>query len=110
MNELVRMDKLKDTFIATDFFDASINRIAAWAIGLRNTRKAILAAMLQPVAQMKQLEKDGDVTGTLAFAEEFKAAPVSLVWDYYCETTGKGKGLEWLDDVRAYEKDVLSKR
>ena len=110
MNELVRMDKLKDTYIATDFFDASINRIAAWTIGLRNTRKAMLAAMLQPIDTMKELEKDGDVSGTLAFNEEFKAAPVSLVWDYYCETTGKGKGLEWLDEVRKYEKEVLMNR
>lgn len=110
MNELVRMDKINDTYIATDFFDASINRIAAWVIGLRNTRKAILAAMLQPVEQMKDLEIYGDVSATLAYTEEFKAAPISLVWDYYCETKGKYKGLEWLDEVRKYEKEVLENR
>lgn len=110
MNELVRMDKINDTYIATDFFDASINRIAAWIIGLRNTRKAILAAMLQPVEQMKDLEIYGDVSATLAYTEEFKAAPISLVWDYYCETKGKYKGLEWLDEVRKYEKEVLENR
>ncbi len=110
MEELVRMDKLSKTFIATDFFDASINRIAAWTIGLRNTRKAILAALLQPVSQMKELEASGDVSARLAFKEEFKAAPFALVWDYYCEQKGAGKGLEWLANVRDYEKDVLSKR
>lgn len=110
MNELVRIDKIDDTYIATDFFDASINRIAAWVIGLRNTRKAILAAMLQPIQQMKDLEIYGDVSATLAYTEEFKAAPVSLVWDYYCETKGKAKGLEWLEEVRKYEKEVLANR
>lgn len=110
MEELVRMDKLQNTYIATDFFDASINRIAAWVIGLRNTRKAMLAALLQPVEMMKKLEADGDVSGRLAVTQEFKAAPFSLVWDYYCKKTNKGVGLEWLDEVRKYEKEVLSKR
>ena len=104
------MGKLEDTYIATDFFDASINRIAAWVIGIRNTRKAMLAALLQPVDTMKKIEKDGDVSGRLAYKEEFKAAPFALVWDYYCAKKGAGAGLTWLDDVRAYEKDVLSKR
>lgn len=110
MEELVRMDKLKDTYVATDFFDASINRIAAWTIGLRNTRKAMLAALLQPVDKMKQLENAGDVSARLAYKEEFKAAPFSLVWDYYCSQKGAGVGLEWLDEVKKYESDVLLKR
>jgi len=110
MEELVRLGKLKDTYIATDFFDASINRIAAWAIGMRNTRKAMLYALLQPTELMKKLEADGDVSGRLAVSQEFKAAPFALVWDYYCDKTGKGVGLSWLDEVRKYEKDVLLKR
>ena len=110
MEELVRMNKLDKTYIATDFFDASINRIAAWVIGLRNTRKAMLAALLQPVEMMKKLEADGDVSGRLAVTQEFKAAPFSLVWDYYCKKANKGVGLEWLDEVRKYEKEVLLKR
>ncbi len=110
MDELVRLDKLQDTYVATDFFDASINRICAWVIGMRNTRKAMLAAMLQPVAEMKKLEALGDVSGRLAYKEEFKAAPFALVWDYYCAEKNKGVGLEWLDKVRKYEKDVLSAR
>ena len=110
MEELVRLGKLDSTYIATDFFDASINRIAAWVIGLRNTRKALLQALLQPVDMMKKAEADGDVSGRLAIAQEFKAAPFSLVWDYYCDKQNKGVGLDWLEDVRAYEKDVLLKR
>lgn len=109
-DELVRMDKLKDTYVATDFFDASINRIAAWTIGLRNTRKAMLAALLQPVEKMKEIEAAGDVSARLAFKEEFKAAPFSLVWDYYCAQKNAGVGLEWLDEVKKYESEVLAKR
>lgn len=110
MDELVRLGKLDSTYIATDFFDASINRIVAWVTGLRNTRKALLQALLQPIEMMKQIEADGDVSGRLAITQEFKAAPFSLVWDYYCEKTNKGVGLDWLDEVRRYEKDVLLKR
>lgn len=108
--ELVRMGKLQDTYVATDFFDASINRICAWVIGLRNTRKAILSALLQPVATEKQIEAEGDVSARLAWKEEFKAAPFALVWDYYCQTKNAGVGLEWLNEVKKYENEVLSKR
>ena len=110
MEELVRLGKVDKTYIATDFFDASINRIAAWTIGLRNTRKALLAALLQPVDMMKKAEADRDFSSRLAITQEFKAAPFSLVWDYYCEKTGKYPGLTWLDEVKKYEKDVLSAR
>ena len=110
MEELVRLGKLDSTYIATDFFDASINRIAAWVIGLRNTRKALLQALLQPVELMKQTEAAGDVSGRFAILQEYKAAPFSMVWDYYCEKTNTGVGLTWLDQVRQYEKDVLLKR
>lgn len=110
MEELVRMNKLDSTYIATDFFDASINRIVAWVTGLRNTRKALLYALLQPVDMMKKLEADGDVSGRLAMVQEFKASPFALVWDYYCEQKGKGAGLSWLEEIRQYEKDVLLNR
>ena len=108
--ELVRMDKLSNTYVATDFFDASINRISAWAIGIRNTRKAMLAALLQPNDKMKEIEANGDVSGRLAYKEEFRAAPFGLVWDYYCQESGKGVDLEWYENVQKYEKDVLLKR
>ena len=110
MEELVRLGKLNDTYIATDFFDASVNRIVAWVTGIRNTRKAMLYALLQPVEMMKKLEADGDVSARLAVSQEFKAAPFALVWDYYCQKSGKGVGLEWLDEVKKYERDVLLKR
>lgn len=110
MEELVRLGKLDKTYIATDFFDASINRIAAWIIGLRNTRKALLAALLQPVELMKKVEAEGDVTSRLALTQEFKAAPFALVWDYYCAQKNAGVGLSWLADVKKYEEEVLSKR
>ncbi|MBQ6908373.1 MAG: L-rhamnose isomerase [Clostridia bacterium] len=110
MEELVRLGKLKDTYIATDFFDASINRISAWVIGIRNVRKAMLYALLQPNEEMKKIEAEGDVSARLAYTQEFKAAPFSLVWDYYCEKSGKGVGLDWLSDIKKYEKDVLAKR
>ncbi len=108
--ELARMDKLGNTYVATDFFDASINRIAAWTIGIRNTRKAMLAALLQPIDKMKEIENAGDVSARLAYKEEFRAAPFSLVWDYYCDKENKGVGLDWLDGVKKYENDVLLKR
>jgi len=110
MEELVRMGKLDKTYIATDFFDASINRLVAWISGLRNTKKAILSALLQPVEKMKELEANGDNSSRLAYTQEFRNTPFSLVWDYYCEKNNAGVGLDWLDDVKDYEKDVLLKR
>ena len=111
MEEVVRLGKLDATYIATDFFDASINRVVAWVTGLRNTRKAILAALLQPVEAMKKAERDGDVSTRLAMVQEFKAgAMLNPVWDYYCAKKNAGVGLEWLQDVKQYEAEVLSKR
>ncbi|MFR8088919.1 MAG: L-rhamnose isomerase [Lachnospirales bacterium] len=111
MEELVRLGKLDATYIATDFFDASINRVVAWVTGLRNTRKAILAALLQPVEAMKKAERDGDVSTRLAMVQEFKAgAMLNPVWDYYCAKKNAGVGLEWLQDVKQYEAEVLTKR
>ncbi|MBQ4099587.1 MAG: L-rhamnose isomerase [Clostridia bacterium] len=110
MDELVRLGKVENTYIATDYFDASINRVAAWVIGLRNTRKALLGSLLTPVDLLKTAEAEGDNTSRMAFAQEFKAAPVSLVWDYYCALKGSSVGLDWLEDVKTYEKEVLLKR
>ena len=110
MDELVRLGKVENTYIATDYFDASINRVAAWVIGLRNTRKALLGSLLTPVDLLKTAEAEGDNTSRMAFAQEFKAAPVSLVRDYYCALKGSSVGLDWLEDVKTYEKEVLLKR
>lgn len=110
MDEIVRMNALDRIYIATDYFDASINRIVAWVVGSRNTRKALLEALLQPVDTMKKLEAAGDNSARLAYVQEFKAQPFSLVWNYYCSRNNAGTELEWLDMVKKYEADVLSKR
>ncbi|MBQ7064955.1 MAG: L-rhamnose isomerase [Firmicutes bacterium] len=111
MEELVRMDRLDNTYIATDFFDASINRQVAWIVGIRNVRKAIMAALLQPVAAMKAAEAAGDVSARIAMVQEYKACGMlNLVWNYYCALKEKGVGLDWLAGIKDYENKVLSLR
>ena len=96
--------------VALDYFDASINRIAAWVIGSRNTLKAMLRAYLEPIGLLKKAEANGDLTTRLALLEELKFYPYSAVWDYYCETSNVPIRDKWLADVKKYENDVLSKR
>ena len=110
MNEIVRGGYDSRVHIALDYFDASINRVAAWVIGSRNTRKALLKAMLEPSAALRELETCGDRTAVLALTEEYKSAPWAAVWDYYCHTRNVPVGAAWLDQVRRYEADVLTKR
>lgn len=110
MEELVKIGKLGNTFIATDFFDASINRVVAWVTGLRNTRKALLAALLMPHDKIQAAENDGDVSTRLALTQEARALPFSLVWDYYCAQKDCGVGADWIKEVREYEKNILLKR
>jgi L-rhamnose isomerase len=108
--ELVRGDYLEETHIGLDYFDASINRIAAWVIGTRNMLKALLQAMLEPTAKLQVAEESGDYTSRLAWFEEAKTLPFSAVWDYYCAKNGVPVGEAWLAEVKQYEKTVLSKR
>ena len=96
--------------IGLDYFDASINRVAAWVIGTRNMEKALLLALLAPIGQLKQLEAQGDYTSRLALMEDAKSLPFGAVWDYYCQKAGKPPGEAWLAEVKTYEKEVLSKR
>lgn len=96
--------------VATDYFDASINRIAAYTIGLRATRKAILFALLDPSAQLRKLEEGGDRAGRLALMDEMKTMPVGAVWAALCARAGVPADHEWMPEVRAYETSVLSKR
>lgn len=110
MRELVRCDAIGRTAIGLDFFDASINRIAAWVIGTRATQKALLSALLEPVEKLKQLEKEGDATMRLAMGEGLKNMPVNAVWEYYCMKNGVPGDWEWISEVKAYEKNVLAKR
>lgn len=110
MQEIVRGDYLGRVHIGLDFFDASINRVAAWAIGTRNTLKALLSALLEPTAKLQQLEREGDLTGRLALMEEHKTMPLGAVWNYYCQSQGVPVGAEWLEKVRQYETKVMSLR
>ena len=107
---LVRPGLLDRTHIGLDFFDASINRIAAWTIGTRTMEKALLMAMLAPTEKMLEMELAGDYTSRLAMMEELKTYPFAAVWDYYCMTNGVPVREEWLTAVKEYERDVLSKR
>ncbi|MBW9088974.1 L-rhamnose isomerase [Rhizobium wenxiniae] len=109
-HELIRGDILDKVNIGLDFFDASINRVAAWVIGTRNTRKALLRALLEPVATLKQAEGERDFTTRLAMMEEAKSMPWSAVWDFYCLSRNVPVGIAWLDEVKNYERNVLSKR
>jgi L-rhamnose isomerase len=95
--------------LGLDYFDASINRIAAWVIGTRNLLRALLLALLEPPA-IRAAERAGDNTTRLALQEESKLLPFGAVWDYYCESKGVPVGEAWLAEVRGYEKSVLSKR
>ena len=96
--------------IGLDYFDASINRVAAWVIGTRNMCKALLLALLAPIESLKGFELEGDFTSRLALMEDAKVLPFGAVWDYYCEKTGVPVGNAWLADVKSYERTVLSKR
>lgn len=108
--ELVRGGKLDKVHIGLDFFDASINRIAAWVIGTRCMVKALLIALLEPTDMLRKAEKSGDFTLRLAMLEELKTLPYGAVWDYYCARSDVPVGSAWLAEVKAYEKNVLAKR
>ncbi|AIQ36257.1 sugar isomerase [Paenibacillus sp. FSL R5-0345] len=108
--ELVRGDLLSRTNIGLDFFDGSINHIAAWVIGTRNTIKALLRAMLEPVEELKRIELSGDYTSRLALVEEFKSYPFGAVWDYYCASQDTPVREQWLAEVKSYEQEVLLTR
>ncbi len=107
--ELVRNKLLDRTHIGLDFFDASINRIAAWVIGTRNTLKGLMMAMLEPPA-LRKAEREGDFTTRLALMEELKSMPWGAVWDAYCESQNVPAGDQWLQEVRQYEREVLANR
>ncbi len=108
--EIVRGGFLERVHIGLDFFDASINRVAAWVIGARSTLRALLLALLEPIDRLRAMEVDGDYTGRLALLEELKGLPFGAVWDYYCLQQGVPVGVAFLDQIREYEKRVLPKR
>jgi L-rhamnose isomerase len=108
--ELIRSGKLDRVFIGLDFFDASINRVAAWGIGMRNMLKALLIALLEPTDLLRRIELDGDYTRRLVMLEELKTLPWAAVWNYYCTQKDVPAGLDWFKEVQQYETAVLSKR
>ena len=108
--EIVRGGYHGRVHIGLDYFDASINRIAAWVIGTRNAQRALLTSMVEPIEQLRQLERDGDFTARLALLEELKGMPFGAVWDYFCMQQEVPVGFQYIDEVRDYEKTELSKR
>jgi len=108
--EIVRGDYLQRVHIGLDFFDASINRVAAWVIGARAMLQALLIALLEPVATLRRLELQGDFTARLALMEELKSLPFGAVWDYYCYQQDVPANHDWMREIKAYEAVVQSKR
>ncbi len=108
--EIIRNGALDRIHIALDFFDASINRIAAWTVGMRSLQKALLCALLSPNEKLKELQNDNKMTELMVMQEEMKTYPFGDVWDYYCETENVGYKESWYEEVEKYEADVLSKR
>lgn len=108
--ELVRGGLLDRVHIGLDFFDASINRIAAWIIGTRNMIKALLIAMLEPIECLRQAELNGDFTARLAILEAQHTLPLGAVWDFFCLQQDVPTETQWLHEVRQYEQMVLSQR
>ena len=110
MEEVVRGDFLDRTHLGLDFFDASINRLAAWVLGTRSALKALLMALLEPVERLRCLEAEGDFTRRLVLMEEAKTLPWQAVWEEHCRRCDVPAGFEWMEEVRRYEGEVLSQR
>jgi L-rhamnose isomerase len=108
--ELVRGDYLGRVHLGLDFFDASINRVAAWVVGTRAFLKALLLAFLEPIALLRDAEARGDYTARLAWLEEAKSLPHGAIWDHWCVRHGVPTGTRWLEPIRRYERNVLSGR
>ena len=110
MHEIVRNEYTDRVAIALDYFDASINRVAAWVIGVRNAQKALLKALLEPTAAIRSAEYEGDYTSRLALMEEAKTLPFTAVWDAYCAKQNAPVGDSWIAQIKAYEKTELANR
>lgn len=108
--EIVRADALDRVHIGLDYFDASINRIAAWTIGARNTLRALLNALLEPLEHLRRVESEGNFSLRLALLEELKLMPANAVWDYYCMIKNVPVGVAFMDVIQNYETEVLAKR
>ncbi len=110
LREVVRCGGVDKTYIALDYFDASINRVAAWITGLRAARKALLNAMLTPETLLADYQNKADYTSLLVISEEIKTAPFGAVWEELCTRAGMAAGADWFEEIKKYENEVLSKR
>lgn len=110
LREIRRADAFDRVYLAVDFFDASINRLAAWIVGIRSTQKAALEALLEPTQQLRDAEEAGDFTTRLVLREEMRTMPLGAVWEMFCLRQGVPVGPGWLDSVKEYEASVLVKR
>lgn len=108
--EIVRNNFIQRVHIGLDFFDASINRIAAWVIGTRAMIKSLLLALLEPTDTLREFEQSGNYTARLALFEELKTLPFGAVWDYYCLMQNVPPAGAWMQSVLDYQKEVLEKR
>jgi L-rhamnose isomerase len=110
MREIKRAGGFGRVYLATDFFDGSINRIAAWVIGIRAAQKALLAALLEPTEKLREAENAGLYADRLALMEEARTLPYAAVWNKICLDEGVPAGADWLEHVHAYEQNVLRNR
>lgn len=110
LREVVRANALDKVYVAVDFFDASINRLAAWVIGIRSTQKAALLALLEPQRTLIEAEEQSDYTTRLALQEEMKSMPFGAVWDKFCADQGVPVGPAWINVIKEYESKVLAQR
>lgn len=108
--EIVRCDALDRVYMALDYFDASINRISAWVVGVRSWQKALLAAMCMPHDMLRKLQDEGKFTKLMMLQEEMKMLPLGDIWAEYCKVCDVAAGEEWFEEVEKYEAEVLSKR
>ncbi len=108
--EIVRANALERVHIGLDYFDASINRLAAWTVGARSTLRALLYALLEPREMLNRYEAEGDFSSRLALQEELKAMPANAVWDQYCQSKAVPVGMTFMETIKAYEKDELARR
>jgi L-rhamnose isomerase len=108
--EIIATHQTEKFLIGLDFFDATINRVAAWITGTRNVQKALLLAALYPYQTMQKYQNDADFTSLLVLNEEMKTLPFGAIWDRYCEINKVSKDGEWLHSIKQYEKDILLKR
>mgnify|MGYP002521533964 FL=1 len=108
--EIVRCDALDRVYMALDYFDASINRISAWVVGIRSWQKALLSAMVTPNAMLKELQDEANFTKLMVMQEEMKTMPFGDVWAEYCRECGVAADTSWYDEIMKYEKEVLSAR